>query len=111
MPPNCNRSHSIPRDVRAARQLNPERKPLPEASARVELLSPAGGPDALVAAINNGADAVYLGLPDLNARRGAANFDLETLAEAARFAHLRGGRVYLTANVVVLAEELPAALE
>ena len=51
-----------------------------------ELLAPAGGPDALMAAVNNGADAVYLGLSDLNARRGAANFDLESLARVSRFA-------------------------
>ena len=77
---------------------------------RVELLAPAGGPDALVAAVNNGADAVYLGLGALNARRSAANFDLDSLAEATRFAHLRGARVYLTANVVVLPLELSGAL-
>jgi len=77
----------------------------------VELLAPAGGPDAFTAAINNGADAVYLGLADLNARRGAANFDLTSLAEATRFAHLRGARVYLTANVVVLPQEMGPALE
>lgn len=77
---------------------------------RVELLAPAGGPDALVAAVNNGADAVYLGLGALNARRSAANFDLDSLAEATRFAHLRGARVYLTANVVVLTQELSGAL-
>lgn len=78
---------------------------------RVELLAPAGGPDALIAAVNNGADAVYLGLSELNARRGAANFDLESLSASARFAHLRGARVYLTANVVVLEGELGSALE
>jgi putative protease len=83
---------------------------LPDRHPRLELLAPAGGPDALIAAINNGADAVYLGLPDLNARRGAANFDLESLAEGVRFAHLRRGRVYLTANVVVLPQELQGAL-
>lgn len=87
-----------------------EREPLPEAHERVELLAPAGGPDALVAAVNNGADAVYLGLGALNARRGAANFDLDSLAEGARFAHLRHARVYLTANVVVLPDELAPAL-
>lgn len=81
-----------------------------EQQPTVELLAPAGGPEALIAAVNNGADAVYLGLADLNARRGAANFDLETLAEATRFAHLRGARIYLTANVVVLPDELPRAL-
>jgi len=76
-----------------------------------ELLAPAGGPDALVAAVNNGADAVYLGLSDLNARRGASNFDLESLARACRFAHLRGVRVYLTANVLIMPEEMSWALQ
>ena len=76
----------------------------------VELLAPAGSPDALLAAVNNGADAVYLGLSELNARRGATNFDLSTLAEGVRYAHLRGTRIYLTANVVVLAHEMQPAL-
>jgi putative protease len=76
----------------------------------VELLAPAGGFDSLRAAVRNGADAVYLGTTELNARRGAENFTLETLAEACRFAHLRGARVYLTANVVVLEHEMRPAL-
>ncbi|MGB4593944.1 MAG: U32 family peptidase, partial [Coriobacteriia bacterium] len=77
---------------------------------RVELLAPAGSPDALVAAVNNGADAVYLGLRELNARRGAANFDLDGLAAACRFAHLRDARVYLTANILIMPEEMTGAL-
>ena len=76
-----------------------------------ELLAPAGGQEALRAAIANGADAVYLGVETLNARRGAENFTLETLAETCRFAHLHDVRVYLTANVVVLPEELTEALD
>ena len=80
-------------------------------SPRPELLAPAGGPDALRAAVANGADAVYLGLSELNARRGAVNFTFETLADAIRHAHLRGVRVYLTANVLVLPEEADRALE
>ena len=76
-----------------------------------ELLAPAGGPDALRAAVANGADAVYLGVENLNARRGAENFSLDGLAEACRFAHLRGVGVYLTANVVVLPAEMDEALE
>lgn len=80
-------------------------------SKTVELLAPAGGPEALVAAVANGADAVYLGLGAFNARRGAANFDEGSLAEWVRFAHLRGVRVYLTANIVVLPSELQAALD
>jgi putative protease len=76
-----------------------------------ELLAPAGGPDALRAAVRNGADAVYLGTAELNARRGAENFTLETLDEACRFAHLRGARVYLTANVLITQQEMGQALE
>jgi putative protease len=76
-----------------------------------ELLAPAGGPASLRAAVANGADAVYAGLADLNARRGAENFTLETLAEATRHAHLSGVAVYLTANVVVLPEEMAGALD
>ncbi|MDR3686990.1 MAG: U32 family peptidase [Coriobacteriia bacterium] len=76
-----------------------------------ELLAPAGGPAALRAAIANGADAVYLGVELLNARRGAENFSLDNLAETCRFAHIRGVRVYLTANVVVLQGEMATALD
>lgn len=74
-------------------------------------MAPAGSPDALRAAVANGADAVYLGVQTLNARRGAENFTVETLGEICRYAHLRGARIYLTANVVVLEMELAEALE
>lgn len=77
----------------------------------VELLAPAGSPESLYAAVANGADAVYLGAGDLNARRGAANFDIETLHEPVRFAHLHGVKVYLTANVVILPSEVSSALD
>lgn len=80
-------------------------------SPKPELLAPAGGPDALRAAVANGADAVYLGLPDLNARRGAVNFTFETLTDCMHHAHLRGVRVYLTTNVLVLPDEIDGALE
>jgi putative protease len=73
-------------------------------------LAPAGGRDALYAALANGADAVYLGLSDMNARRGAENFTLESLAEATHWAHLSGARVYLTANTLVLPDEMTDAL-
>lgn len=75
-----------------------------------ELLAPAGSMAALRAAVAAGADAVYLGVDQLNARRGAENFTRETLAEACRFAHLYGVKVYLTANVVVLPNEFETAL-
>lgn len=76
-----------------------------------ELLAPAGSPDALRAAIAGGADAVYLGVESFNARRGARNFTLESLSEVCRYAHLRGARVYLTVNVIVLPDELEEALQ
>jgi len=57
------------------------------------------------------ADAVYLGIDRLNARRAAENFTMESLADACRFAHLHGVRVYLTANVVVPPSELQEALD
>ncbi len=76
-----------------------------------ELLSPAGGFEALRAAVAGGADAVYLGLDQLNARRGAPNFTLDTLGDACRFAHLRGVKVYLTVNVVILPAEIEGALD
>lgn len=76
-----------------------------------ELLAPAGGREALRAAIAGGADAVYLGVDRLNARRGAENFTLESLPDACRYAHLRGVRTYLTANVVILPDELGDALQ
>lgn len=75
-----------------------------------ELLAPAGGPEALRAAVANGADAVYLGTTAFNARRGVENFTLEDLPEATRYAHLRGVKVYLTANVLITAEEMSDAL-
>lgn len=80
------------------------------AQTRPELLAPAGGPASLRAAVNNGADAVYLGLDQFNARRGAENFTLDTLEDATRYAHLRGVRVYLTANVVIRPAEMQDAL-
>ena len=82
-----------------------------EPKGTIELLAPAGGSDALHAAVANGADAVYLGVERFNARRSAQNFTLEGLAEICRFAHLRDVRVYLTVNIVVLPAELEEALD
>lgn len=78
---------------------------------RPELLAPAGNVDALRAAVANGADAVYLGLRSLNARRGAPNFSWDELGEATRFAHLRGVLVYLTANIIIRGDEMADALD
>ena len=75
---------------------------------RPELLCPAGGRDALIAAVQNGADAVYLGAGSFNARQSADNFDGDALTEAIRYCHLRGVRVYLTLNTMVREDEFPA---
>ena len=75
-----------------------------------ELLSPAGSPEALRAAVQSGADAVYLGLGSFNARRGAKNFSEEDFAEALRYCHTRGVRVFLTLNTLLSDRELPQAL-
>ena len=71
----------------------------------LELLAPAGNETCLHAAVTAGADAVYLGCESFNARRGADNFTLDTLARACNYAHLRNVRVYLTLNVAVLPDE------
>ncbi len=76
-----------------------------------ELLAPAGTPATLHAAIRAGADAVYLGVGTFNARRNAENFTYETLAQGCAYAHLRGRKIYITLNTVILPHEMPAALE
>lgn len=78
---------------------------------RPELLSPAGSPEALRAAVQNGADAVYLGWGQFNARRSAKNFSDEEFAEALRYCHTYGVRVFLTLNTLLTDRELPQALE
>lgn len=77
----------------------------------VELLSPAGSRDALIAAVQSGADAVYMGFGSFNARRNARNFTDEEFAEAVAYCHLHGVRVYLTLNTLLTDRELPAAAD
>ena len=78
---------------------------------RTELLAPAGSPEALMAAVQAGADAVYLGLGPFNARRNAKNFTPETLPDQVAYCHQRGTKVYLTLNTLVTDRELPQAAE
>ncbi|AKL94512.1 peptidase U32 [Clostridium aceticum] len=68
---------------------------------KVELLAPAGSYEALMAAIQNGADAVYLGGQAFSARAYASNFDGETLEKAIDYAHIRGVKVYVTINTLI----------
>ncbi len=77
----------------------------------VELLAPAGNMACLHAAVQAGADAVYLGAGHFNARRGADNFTFDDLAQACDYAHLRGVKIYLTLNTIVLPSEVEDALE
>ncbi len=78
---------------------------------RPELLAPAGSPEALRAAAEGGAGAVYLGWGAFNARRGAQNFSQEEFAQAVAWCHIRGVRVFLTLNILLSDRELPEALE
>ena len=76
-----------------------------------ELLAPAGGTEALIAAVQNGADAVYLGLSFFNARAAAENFTLDSLPKWLDYAHLRGVRVHITINTLLKDTELDEAAE
>lgn len=73
---------------------------------QVELLAPAGSFEAFVAAVQNGADAVYLGGKVFNARQFAGNFDDEELKKAVEYAHVRGVKVYLTLNILLSNREI-----
>ena len=77
----------------------------------MELLSPAGGFDSLIAAVQSGADAVYMGFGAFNARRSAKNFTDEEFASAVAYCHLRGVRVFLTLNTLLTDRELVQAAE
>ena len=68
---------------------------------RPELLAPAGNNESLIAAIENGCDAVYLGATTLSARASAANFAPGELADAIDYAHLRGVKAYVAVNTLV----------
>ena len=71
----------------------------------LELLAPAGSMDALKAAVQNGANAVYLGCGSFNARQSAKNFTPQTLVEAVKYCHVRGVQVHLTLNTLVTDRE------
>ena len=76
-----------------------------------ELLAPAGSMSTLKAAVDAGADAVYLGLNQYNARMHADNFSWETLREALDYAHLRNSKVYITLNTLIDDDEMMDAVE
>ena len=78
---------------------------------KIEVLSPAGSMESLIAAVRSGADAVYLGSKHFSARRNAENFDNSELEEAVKYCKVRGVKVYLALNITVKNSELQSALE
>jgi len=78
---------------------------------RPEVLAPAGGWLQLTAAVENGADAVYFGVGDLNARARAANFTPEELPQVMEYIHTRGVKGYLVLNVLIFDDELEILAE
>lgn len=78
--------------------------------AKPELLAPAGGMEALKAAVENGADAVYIGARAFSARGYASNFSEEELEQAIDYAHLRGVKIYVTVNTLLKEGEVESAL-
>lgn len=76
---------------------------------KMEVLAPAGGRPQLFAALEAGADAVYFGLKNLNARRGASNFSLDQMEELLQTVHNFGAKAYLTLNIALTDRELGEA--
>lgn len=75
-----------------------------------ELLAPAGSIEAFHAAIHAGADAIYCGLEDFNARLRAKNFSIKTLSKLVPYAHEKGVKVYITFNTIIKNNEIEKAL-
>ena len=76
----------------------------------MEILAPAGSPEALVAAIKGGCDAVYLAGKDFGARASAQNFSDQELEGAVKYAHDHGVRVHVTVNTIMKNSELAEAV-
>ena len=75
-----------------------------------ELLAPAGNFECLIAAIKGGADAIYIGGKRFGARAYAKNFDIDEIERAVRYAHLKGRKIYVTLNTLILDKEMPEVL-
>ena len=76
-----------------------------------EILAPVGGKEQLIAAVRSGADAVYLGAKNFNARRNAGNFDNDELPEIVSYCHARNVKVHVTLNTLVTDGELSSLLD
>lgn len=77
----------------------------------LELLAPAGDWECFIAAVENGADVVYMGLKDFNARVMANNFDIDEYINAINYAHVRNVKVYLTLNTLLTDSEVETAVK
>ncbi|MDP2210190.1 MAG: U32 family peptidase [Candidatus Aquicultor sp.] len=78
---------------------------------KLELLAPAGSRRAFYAALNSGADAIYLGVDKFSARRQAENFSLDELDDVVREAHLKDVKIYVAFNTIIADGELDSAVE
>lgn len=78
---------------------------------KVELLSPAGNMECLYQAVNNGADAVYLGGKNFGARKYASNFDNDEMISAIKYCHLYGVKIYVTVNTMIFDNEMESVLK
>lgn len=72
----------------------------------MKIVAPAGNKERLYAAIKAGAEEIYMGLKGFGARRAAENFTLEEFLQALDYAHLRGSRIFLTLNTMMMKEEI-----
>lgn len=82
-----------------------------DAIEKIELLAPVGSQESLRAAVQNGADAVYMGGKLFSARHYAQNFTNQELVEAVEYAHLYGVKVYVAVNILIDNRELPELIE
>ena len=78
---------------------------------KVEILAPVGSEETLKAAVLSGADAVYFGLGNFNARRNAQNFTDEQIENAIKYCHSRGVKVHITLNTLIKDCELPDVID
>ena len=77
----------------------------------LEVLSPVGDEKSFFCAINNGADAIYLGLKNFNARDKAQNFNTDNLRDYVKYAHLHNVKVYVTVNTILIDDEISQLIE
>ncbi len=80
-------------------------------NSKKEILAPAGSVECVKAAVRSGANAVYLGTKDFNARRNAENFGFEELKETIEYCHARGVKVHVTFNTLISDDEIQKAKE